>query len=278
MEIGRSLIASTRTLTLPLAQAVEKLYEMGFTRIDVNYANLERSGVDDPSVLTHFRWALLTAAKIGAEPVTLHAPWEDYFLLPLGRGIDHAVAEAKLLIEMAYSYGVEVVVFHPFSAKHVGSHRVEWLNKRFFALLAEYSEREGLSVIAVENAARGQPWRSLEKLAELARRISSPMLQVCFDTGHGNLNGYSLGKAAKILEDVLIACMHVHDNNGVSDDHSMPGTGTIDWSHARYLPKEALRRIVVEIDCKAGHHVCGLHIAAAFAATQQLLLGQAEKP
>lgn len=197
MEIRRNLIASTRTLALPLAQAVEKLYEIGFTRIDVNYANLERSGVDDPSVLTHFRGALLTAAKIGAEPVTLHAPWEDYFLLPLGRGIDHAVAEAKLLVEMAYSYGVEVVVFHPFSAKHVGSHRVEWLNKRFFALLAEYSEREGLSVVAVENAARGQPWRSLEKLVELVKRISSPMLQVCFDTGHGNLNGYSFDRAAE---------------------------------------------------------------------------------
>ena len=113
---------------------------------------------------------------------------------------------------------------------------------------------------------------------QLVRRISSPMLQACFDTGHGNLNGYSLDRAANILRDVPIACTHAHDNNGVSDDHSVPGTGTIDWSRARHLPQEALRRVVVEIDCKAGPRVCGLHIVAAFAATRQLLLGHVEKP
>jgi len=274
VQLYRNLIASTRTLPLPLVPSIEKLYELGFSRIDINYANLERSGVDDPSVLTHFRWALLTANKIGINLVTLHAPWEEYFLLALGRGVDYAVAEAKLLMDMAYSYGIEVVVFHPFSAKHVGAHRVEWLNKRFFALLAEHSEREGLSIIAVENAAHSWPWRSLEKLAELVKRIDNPMLKVCLDTGHANLNGYNFSDAARIFAGMSIACMHVHDNNGRVDEHAMPGTGSIDWSKARFLPEEALKRIVVEVDCREEPKICGLHIVAAFAATRELLLGQ----
>ncbi|KSW11305.1 hypothetical protein CF15_00055 [Pyrodictium occultum] len=263
-------IASTRTLRLPLAEAVERLYDMGFRRIDVNYANLERSGVDDPSVLSHFRWALLTAARLGADPVTLHAPWEDYFLLPLGQGVERALAEARLLLDMAYSYGVEVVVFHPLPAKHVGSHRVEWLNKRIFSALAEYSEREGLSIVALENASRSGPWNRLERLAALIRSVASPRLRVCYDTGHGNLNGYSPGRAAEILGDMM-ACIHLHDNDGTRDEHAPPGTGAIDWSQAGMLDSEALKRVVLEIDCMAEPRVCGLHIKAAEAAARLLL-------
>jgi sugar phosphate isomerase/epimerase len=151
------LVASTRMIPVELSSAVEILYSMGFELIDINYANVERSEIDYPSVANIMRLSLLTAVKLGAKPVTLHAPWEDYFIVYLGKGLEHAIGEAKIFLEIAGSYGVEVVVFHGFSSKRVGSYRAEWLNKRFFAELAEYAEKEGLPVVAVENSSGAKP-------------------------------------------------------------------------------------------------------------------------
>ncbi len=51
----------------------------------------------------------------------------------------------------------------------------------------------------------------------------------CYDTGHGNLvkkgpaeNIETLGKRLKVL--------HVHDNDGLIDRHTMPFSGTINWN------------------------------------------------
>jgi sugar phosphate isomerase/epimerase len=250
-------VPSTRTVPLPLADSIERLYNAGFSMVDVNYANLDRLGVDDASVLSHFRSALQTAARLGVKPVTLHAPWENYFLIHLGRGLEKAVNEARLLLDIAYSYGVEIVVFHPFSAQRLGEHRVSWFNKRFFASLAAYSEKEGLSVIAVENAEKAKPWTSVEAIVSLVSSIASRKLSTCIDTGHAHLNGYTLARLSKAVESTPPICLHVHDNHGSRDEHCIPGCGTINWAEARGAKplREALYA-VAEVDCNGSTTAC----------------------
>jgi sugar phosphate isomerase/epimerase len=263
MEKGRSKMApkatpSTRTVPLPLAESIEKLHAAGFDIVDVNYANLDRAGVDDATVLSHFRSALQTALRIGVKPVTLHAPWENYFLMYLGKGIDKAINEARILLDIAYSYGVEVIVFHPFSAQRLGEHRVLWFNKRFFAGLAEYAETEGLSVVAVENAEKAKPWTSIESVVSLVNSISSKKLTVCIDTGHAHLNGYSLLRIDNIIPSSMPPiCLHVHDNHGNRDEHCIPGCGTINWAEAREA-KTLLKAqyAVAEVDCSGNPNSC----------------------
>jgi len=250
-------VPSTRTVPLPLAYSVEKLYEAGFGEVDINYANLDRLSVDDASVLSHFRAALQTAARLGVKPVTLHAPWESYFLIHLGRGLDRAVNEARLILDIAYSYGVEIVVFHPFSAQRLGEHRVAWFNKRFFASLAEYAEAEGLSVVVVENAEKARPWTSVEETVALISSIASRKLALCIDTGHAYINGYSLARISEAAASSPPICLHVHDNHGVRDEHCIPGCGTINWAEAR-RSKTLLnaRYAVAEVDCNSSPASC----------------------
>ena len=52
---------------------------------------------------------------------------------------------------------------------------------------------------------------------------------LCFDTGHANLLHHDM----RIIIPAYgsrIKCLHIHDNNGSSDQHRAPLTGTIDWN------------------------------------------------
>ena len=246
------LVASTRIIPLDIVDAVETLHTMGFELVDINYASVERMNIDYPSVPNTMRLALLQAVRVGVRPVTVHVPWEDYFLLYIGRGLDHAVDEAKIFLDIAGSYGAEIVVFHGFSSRRIGSYRAEWVNKRFFAELADYAEREDLPVVAVENSSGAKPLNKIEALRKLVSQIDSPKLRACIDTGHAFLNGYSLRAADHAIKPLEPVCIHAHDNHGEKDEHLHIGCGSINWLEApsaANLSKASY--VVLESDCNS---------------------------
>ena len=52
---------------------------------------------------------------------------------------------------------------------------------------------------------------------------------VCWDTGHANLSeGVDQGDSIRALGGWL-KCLHIHDNHGKFDEHTLPMMGTIDW-------------------------------------------------
>ena len=264
------VLPSTRLLPQDPVTAVETLASEGYTRIELNYASFERAGYDHPSYPNMLRRSLLEAARRGVEVPVVHAPWEDYFLLALGRGVEAAVAEALTLAEIADSYGVEVMVFHPFSAKRVGSGRVEWINRKFFALLSERADDEGLSIaFAVENTSREKPWSRVEVVASLVSRVSHPRLRLCVDFGHALLNSYQPGEALRAASG-LEACLHVHDNHGEKDEHLVPGAGSARWLTLRGR-RPAARYAVVEVDCREHIEHCLARLRVAVAATEAVL-------
>ncbi len=250
------LVVSTRIIPVDIISAVEALYDVGFSLIDINYANVERMDMDYPSVPNIMRLALLQAARLGAKPVTVHAPWEDYFLPLIGRGLEYAVNEARIFLDIAGSYGAEVVVFHGFSSRRVGSYRAEWVNRRFFAELADYSEREGLPIVAVENSSGAKPLNRIEELRSLVSRIDSPRLRPCIDTGHAFLNGYSLRGIDEAIKPLEPVCIHVHDNHGAKDEHLHIGCGSINWLEARDAATlSRANYVVLESDCSSNDAV-----------------------
>ncbi|ABM80279.1 AP endonuclease family 2 [Hyperthermus butylicus DSM 5456] len=267
------VLASTRTIPAMLPESIRILYEAGFDSVDVSYNNIERFDIDYPSAYSYFRAALQEASRLGVKPLTLHAPWEEYYLIMLGKNIEYAVEEARILLDMAYSYGVDVVVFHPFSAQRVGESRVVWLNKKFFALLADYSEHEGLSIVAIENAERRKPWNSIAAITSLARSVGSQRLSVCIDVGHANINGYTPQRIGEELEGVEPICIHIHDNDGREDKHELPGTGTIDWEGIASLESIVTARYhVAEVDCNGSPRLCAVKARIATTVISQLYL------
>ena len=85
----------------------------------------------------------------------------------------------------------------------------------------------GLGVrVALENAWEERP----EALARLVDVLPPGAALVCLDTGH--INAFSRRPVRRwwdVLGDRVIA-LHLHDNDGSSDDHLPPGRGIFDFS------------------------------------------------
>ena len=55
-----------------------------------------------------------------------------------------------------------------------------------------------------------------------------PNVGIVIDTGHRNLIG-DVAMALRMVAEYLIT-LHIHDNSGASDEHLLPGRGTVAWS------------------------------------------------
>ena len=68
--------------------------------------------------------------------------------------------------------------------------------------------------------------RTAESLASL---VDGTDLRICFDIGHANTTG-QIDEMVDVFGD-RIANVHIHDNNGVRDEHLTIGDGSIDFIH-----------------------------------------------
>lgn len=59
----------------------------------------------------------------------------------------------------------------------------------------------------------------------------------CLDIGHMNIHAINPADSIRTLKD-RIEILHVHDNNGISDQHSPIGFGIIDWNDVASALKE----------------------------------------
>ena len=51
-------------------------------------------------------------------------------------------------------------------------------------------------------------------------------MQACWDTGHANLNGPQVQEILAVGKH--LRAIHLNDNSGITDDHMLPGQGTMD--------------------------------------------------
>ncbi|MGN0961014.1 MAG: sugar phosphate isomerase/epimerase family protein [Christensenellales bacterium] len=68
---------------------------------------------------------------------------------------------------------------------------------------------------------------STDELGYIFSNIKHNRLKVCFDTGHRNF----LTPSFDVIENFgdYISVLHIHDNDGKTDQHKFPYTGNIDW-------------------------------------------------
>jgi sugar phosphate isomerase/epimerase len=123
--------------------------------------------------------------------------------------------------------------------------------------------------IALENVAPSNH-ASLSRVLEL---YPPDYIGICYDSGHGNMTGEGIGWL-EAHADRLVA-VHLHDNDGVGDQHRLPGMGTVDWPRlARIIAGSSYNKpLSMEVSQKnsgyenreeeflAAAHDCGLRIA-----------------
>lgn len=162
------------------------------------------------------------------------------------RTLEAHFAEGDLVREL----GGTMVVVHPAPFSVNGAVSEGEREARLAALresieaLAEVGERLGVTYLVENLMNPGAVGSDAVELAGLIRRADHRYVRMCFDTGHANMTSVS-GSLPEVLAgcvDVVAYC-HIHDNDGKTDGHLIPGQGTIGW--------EGLRLAM----CRLGAHV-----------------------
>ena len=205
-------------------------------------------------------------AQEGLDFMDSHAAFGKYLDLncPIPEARGEMIARHKLTLYIIASMGVKQITIHignetsyPECPLNIQIDSV----KRSLDELLPTAEDLGIT-INIENI-----WFKIntpERLLEIKAEFPTDALGFCYDAGHANLmdkgrrvpdsNAFKGWKGDtpafddQILEKMLphIVSCHLHDNDGISDQHRNIGHGNIDWDHITALLKTAPRLQVIQ--------------------------------
>lgn len=138
--------------------------------------------------------------------------------------------EAELALELD---GPKIVV-HPGAPTEDGkpisdaqsSQRLAPLEKSMCEL-ARMGEELGVTFLMENIPASFYAGSDPAQLGQMIRKIDSPNLKMCFDTGHAHMTCDVIEHFKQCLD--VVDYMHISDNNKRFDSHLLPGHGSIDW-------------------------------------------------
>lgn len=182
---------------------------------------------------------LETAQKIADAglTVTFHAPFMDLRPGALDPAILRVTRDRlSRVFDLVPYFHPRSVVCHPaFDERYYISAEQKWMENSLetwghFTRIAEQAD----TVIALENVYETNPGQLVKILTE----IGSSHLRFCFDAGHHNVFARTdLDEWARRLFSFLHQ-VHVHDNNGATDEHLAIGSGTFPFARLFGLIRE----------------------------------------
>jgi sugar phosphate isomerase/epimerase len=141
-------------------------------------------------------------------------------------------------LHSAAALGASYAVIHPSDSVPPADHLLRRRNSGHgLRQLARAAEDLGV-ILAIENLPPGYLAADVEELMWLVEGSESHAAQVCFDTGHANLQKAPISEWLRRINNKL-ATIHWHDNDGTADQHRLPGQGTIDWQDFFHALAEA---------------------------------------
>ena len=245
----------------------DKTYELirscGFTAADVNLDRLfpnmqvkawERSPHfegSDEEILERFRPWKDAAQKHGIVNYQAHAPFPSYMPDPSDEYNDYLTDVLKKTIMGCASIGCRRLVIHPYYLQYDEQMdaQTEWnVNMERFAMLIPTAKQYGVKLLLENMIIRYRNSRYLGTCcsnAEMACRYVDSLNELagedlfafCVDTGHLLLAGLDL-KHFIVTLGHRIEAFHVHDNDGVFDQHIAPYMGILDWDRFTEALKE----------------------------------------
>lgn len=236
-----------------MAGGYVKIRDWGFDAADANIHTVLRKAQilkrDIPDVLVRggsdcmalFRPWGEAARAAGIENAQAHAPFPSW--LPFCRETNRKLIEVfKNTVRGCDLIGCRRLVVHPFYAgpsfrlfKGLDLKR----NLEHYARLIPVAKEYGVT-ICLENmiahgftkkllpGACGRPEEAIRYVDELNALAGQRLFGFCFDTGHAHACRVDIPQALRTLGERIVA-LHIHDNDGLSDQHLAPGMGTVDW-------------------------------------------------
>ena len=121
--------------------------------------------------------------------------------------------------------------------------------------LMEFALERGVR-LALENLRNG----NFEAIQNLLSEYDRNYLGLCYDSGHGNIDGKGLDQLV-LLKDRLIS-VHLHDNDGREDLHKLIFSGTVDWERLAGIIADSAYTKCVSME--VGIHHSGINDEAEF--------------
>lgn len=168
---------------------------------------------------------------------TMHAPFCSVNLASINPKLRGAsVDEILNSITYANKLGCELVVVHPGLISYPRSlqkfERISKENERdSFLQICEKAENERI-LVCLENMPRLAPafkrtWTG-EALVKIVDEFDSVFLQLALDVGHCNTTDVPIPKMICDFGS-RIKHVHIHDNDGFRETHSIVGQGSVPW-------------------------------------------------
>ena len=261
---------------------LKNIADSGIRRVVLTSGLLDKM-TSDPQLLFSFRQDL---KEYGLTFMDGHAPWGTWKDpgMPLEEYHDQVILRHKMAIRFCRDLNVTSLAFH--TGNTFNSIFGKFTLEDYYAMLIRSmeellpdAEKFGV-VLCLENQ-----WTPLNQSAYLLKAVQhfdSPWLGLCYDSGHANLTERGQDFPGKTIvpaiwndiglpvvweEDMvgkfqpwLVNC-HLHDNNGITDEHNLPGAGTVDWAHVMAVLKNAPRLQCVQSEvnvAKSGISPAGL--------------------
>jgi sugar phosphate isomerase/epimerase len=167
-----------------------------------------------------------------------NALWEDTEETEL------ALIEHKSCIESCRLYEIPTAVIH--LSKGMSPPPYSSFGMDNIKRLVAYAEKNEVN-IAIENIER------MDYTDYVLSSIKSDRLKLCYDSGHDEcfIKSNYLNKYA----DRIIA-LHLHDNDGTSDQHLIPGDSNIDWENITKALSDVNYTGAITLECaNKGHEL-----------------------
>ena len=218
MEFGISTqIHRSRSVTVDLLESIRRA---GYHRIEL-FANRPHLDFHNRALLRSIgRWF----TENGIPAPSLHLPFIEHAgdkiwisVLESERRLrEAAMDEIKRALELADHVALSYVVMH------LGNPKDAFNPVAFeyaYAAVAQIRAFAGVEIM-IENIPN--EISTIERIEEFKRVSNLDGVGICYDTGHGHLQGITGG-----FEHARTT--HVHDNHGEKDEHLWPYEGTLIW-------------------------------------------------
>lgn len=143
-------------------------------------------------------------------------------------------------MEIAAIMGAKSIVIHPMQFVYY-MNNVEFLkqeNLEFYNDLLPYAEKFGIIILTenmwqynkTNNSIIQSTCAEANEFKEYIDMVNSPYLKGCLDIGHTVITGEAVANMCRTLGKDRLFGLHIHDVDGIHDNHTLPFTRKVDFA------------------------------------------------
>lgn len=218
-----------------IAAPLNGMDKTGFKHIDLSISGVMYK--DSPWIQKGDKWkfevedCLKIAEEKGFDFCQAHSPYINSF--ENDEKTEALTVAIRNSIEACKMLSIPHTVVHPIAL--YGATPNEFLNKNieYYRQFTDDTEKNNVDILMENSSSKWNPQcyiRTGKELREFVEKSDMPHMHICWDTGHGNVQGQNQ------IDDIVamgseLKALHIHDNYGNEDSHTMPLIGTTNFDN-----------------------------------------------